>query len=1121
MRGGYKISIIGFSILAMLTVVSGMSVYFVMQHQGEISLGNSLEISLQNNVNLLDSQIEIGMRNGRMIATRPFIVINLTHLDANTAEHESRANLQKVASSFVANGFSGVLIKAANGERIAQAGRFAQHDEFRIYLNEQQTAFLLWDKQFVLHAHSVIYDERGQRIGSVEIETDLPALDYAFTKLLSIGKTSEFALCSPLSKESADMDCYLSRLTDRRIEKLPRVINNEALPMNYALQGKTGLILAKDYRHENVIAAYAPVNKTGLGAVLKIDQKELYAPVTEQFRIVALLLITLIISGGLMLRWMVTPLVRQLIDSRRKLLDSRQSLQREKQKYLALLRNASDSIHILDAQGNLIECSDSFCDALGYQREELLGKNVSLWDAQLSEKELEDALERQLAIHKRSLFETRHRRKNGEIFDVEVTGYPLQLDGRPVIFNSSRDITERKRMDEALRQSKQRLEQLLENMSSGVAVYKAIEDGKDFIFVSINRASERMDQTKREDLIGKTLMTVFPGAEKMGLLDAFRRVWKSGVPEHYPAAQYTDERIAVWRENYIYKLDTGEIVAIYDDVTSRMKLQEELKQERDFMNAIFQSAGTPILAIDREGEIIRFNHAAEEMTGYRFEEVQGQPYFWRNFFLPETQAEVADMFESAQSGDIPLRYETTLVARNGQERIIDWTNTLLLDKDGTMKYLLSIGVDNTERKQIESLIRIQSSALESSTNGIAIADASVSNLPLVYVNSAFEEITGYDASELLGKNCNFLQGEDKNQPELDEIRACLKEGRHGKATLRNYRKDGTLFWNRLHISPIRDDEGKLTHFLGIINDITERKRTDDYLKLVSSVFHHADEGILITDHETSILEVNPAFTRITGYNREEVVGMTPRILHSGRQDAAFYEAMWETILGTGHWSGEIWNKRKNGDIYPERLTLSAVKNDDGEIIRYVALFSDISDIKSHQRQLERMAHHDALTGLPNRVLLNDRIDMAIAQAQRSNQKIAVCFMDLDGFKPVNDKYGHETGDLLLIEVAQRLLAASRSTDTVARLGGDEFVLIFTNISDKSECLPLISRVTEVINQPFNISGHVIQISSSIGIAIYPDDDLDGDNLLRLADQAMYVSKQAGRNQFHFFETASS
>ena len=986
----YRIGLVGFLILMALTVVTGISVYVVMQHQAESILGKSLEASLKSSVDLFDNLITEGMDDAQMIATRPSVIDKLIQLNAIPGNIKSKIDLQRIAESFVSHGFSGVSFYDAQGAEVARTGRFLQQSALHIPINSQYSASLLWDGQFILHTLTDILDPKGRRIGTAMTEANLKLPAQSLADAISIGKTGEFALCGPSEEDPQDMDCFLNRDSGRKFQRVHRVVEDKALPMNYALDGKTGLIFAKDYRREKVVAAYAPLVKFGLGMVLKIDQTELYSPVTEKLKYIAALLLALIIFGGLLLHWIVTPLVRKLFNSRRE-----------------------------------------------------------------------------------------------------------------------------------LRLSKKRLEELLENMSSGVAVLQVIQDGTDFIFTNINRASERMDNLRREDLIGKRLTEVFPGSKKMGLIDAFRRVWQSGKAEHFPAAFYNDERISVWRENYIYKLDSGEIVAIYDDVTERKHAEEALQESQEKLHTIVDTALDAIVQMDSDGIITGWNIQAEKIFGWSGMEAIGQVLHETIIPLQYREAHIQGLKRFLVSGKgqvLNSWIEIQGLHRSGREFPIELAVVPFKLKG---KYEFHAFIRNiTERKQAELLIRMQSDALYSSTNGVAIADAADSELPLVYVNPAFEEITGYPASELLGRNCRFLQGQDRDQPGLAEIRSCLKEGRAGKAILRNYKKDGTLFWNRLSISPILDKEGKITQFLGIVNDITERKQTDDHLRLISGVFDHAEEGILITDQQGAILEANPACSRITGYSREEILGKNPRILHSGRQDQAFYDAMWREILENGHWSGEVWNRRKNGEIYPERLTLSAVKNEAGETSRYIALFSDISNLKNQQQQLERLAHHDALTGLPNRTLLNDRFEMALAQTKRSGGKLAACFMDLDGFKPVNDTFGHEAGDLLLVEVAQRMLAISRATDTVARLGGDEFVLIFPHISDEAECRQMLSRIMDSITQPFNINGHDIRISASIGVAFYPDDDADGDSLLRHADQAMYVAKQSGRNQFHFFDAAT-
>lgn len=291
------------------------------------------------------------------------------------------------------------------------------------------------------------------------------------------------------------------------------------------------------------------------------------------------------------------------------------------------------------------------------------------------------------------------------------------------------------------------------------------------------------------------------------------------------------------------------------------------------------------------------------------------------------------------------------------------------------------------------------------------------------------------------------------------------------------------------------------------------------LQLTSSVFENTLQGVVIADSDGNIIDVNPSFTTITGYERNEAIGKTPRILKSGRQGPEFYEAMWQVLRTAGHWRGEIWNRRKDGEIYPELLTISSVRDESGQTSHYVAVFSDISQIKSHQQQLETIAHFDALTGLPNRLLLADRMRQAIAQTQRVDHLLAVCYLDLDNFKPINDMLGHEAGDALLVEIARRLKNCVRGGDTVARLGGDEFVLLLTELMHIDECEVVLQRILTAITMPCTIAGQSVAVSASIGLTLYPLDDADPDTLLRHADQAMYKTKQEGRAGYHLFDAA--
>ncbi len=288
------------------------------------------------------------------------------------------------------------------------------------------------------------------------------------------------------------------------------------------------------------------------------------------------------------------------------------------------------------------------------------------------------------------------------------------------------------------------------------------------------------------------------------------------------------------------------------------------------------------------------------------------------------------------------------------------------------------------------------------------------------------------------------------------------------------------------------------------------------LRLAAGVFEHAQEGILITDARGIIIEANDSCCRLTAYSREELIGQTPRLLRSGKHDTAFYKALWDKLRENGLWHGEIWNRRKDGSLYAQQTSISSIRNQRGEVTNYVGLLSDITDVRLNQESLERLAYYDALTGLPNRLLLADRMHQAIAQCNRRATLLAVCYIDLDNFKPINDRWGHRAGDSLLVEVARRLMHCLRQGDTVSRLGGDEFVILIGELVSLNECEQTLQRVMDALSTPFQIDNEMATVSASIGVTIYPSDSRDPDTLLRHADQAMYAAKQAGRQRIHYF-----
>ena len=296
----------------------------------------------------------------------------------------------------------------------------------------------------------------------------------------------------------------------------------------------------------------------------------------------------------------------------------------------------------------------------------------------------------------------------------------------------------------------------------------------------------------------------------------------------------------------------------------------------------------------------------------------------------------------------------------------------------------------------------------------------------------------------------------------------------------------------------------------------ERSANEEQLKLAAQVFVEAHDGIVITQTDGTIIDVNPAFCKITGYERKDVLGKNPNILNSQKQSKEFYTNMWECLIAHGYWKGEVWNRKKNGEFYAEILTISSLKDSSGKTLHYMGLFADITQIKNQQRTLEQMAHYDALTLLPNRTLFIDRFNQAIAHADRSKSSLAICFIDLDDFKPINDNYGHNVGDKMLVEVAERIKSNLRDEDTVSRQGGDEFALLLSDINTFSDCEEILTRIHNSLAQPFVFDGICHNITASTGVTLYPNDYGEIDMLLRHADQAMYQVKLSGRHGYRLF-----
>lgn len=378
-------------------------------------------------------------------------------------------------------------------------------------------------------------------------------------------------------------------------------------------------------------------------------------------------------------------------------------------------------------------------------------------------------------------------------------------------------------------------------------------------------------------------------------------------------------------------------------------------------------------------------------------------------------------------------------------------------------------------------------------------------------NNGLSDITGFSYSELIGMN-----GLELIAPEhLDTVLEKIQSNYADSYEVVGVRKDGSKYPLAIKGKNIlyKGSDARVIELL----DITDRKKTEEQLKLAASVFTHAREGIMITDTAGAIIDVNDTFSQITGYSREEALGKNPSFLSSGRHSKEFYTDMWTSLEENMQWSGELWNRRKNGELFAELVTIGAVSDASGETQNYVALFSDITPMKHHQQQLEHIAHYDILTNLPNRMLLADRLHHEMSQCERRGKSLAVVYLDLDGFKIINDSYGHDVGDELLIKLSTLMNNSLRDGDTLARIGGDEFVAVLADIEEMSDAIIVLDRLLLAAMSPIIIGNHTLQVSTSIGVTLYPQDGADADQLMRHADQAMYIAKQTGKNRYHLFD----
>ena len=635
----------------------------------------------------------------------------------------------------------------------------------------------------------------------------------------------------------------------------------------------------------------------------------------------------------------------------------------------------------------------------------------------------------------------------------------------------------------------------------------------DFRILRCNQAYKRRAGLPIDKIIGQIYYDIFPKSE--GPIRFGSK--SSAVPETKESGLVTVGGTIYRSRVFPVKDKHGKrpyIIHSFVDITEQRASQDRLSASHDLLESIVENVPSHIYWKDKSLHYLGGNSKFAREIGIETpQRLMGLsdlelPEGVLNPCSEERERRVMD------SGTPEIGYEVNHVAADGRAVWLRCSTIPLFSAEHDVFGVLNLYDDITERRENLERLKLFRTLMDHSHDAIEVIDPVTTRF--YDVNNAECQTLGYTREEMLTMSVSDI--DPSFTPEMfKSLHVKLSETGSARFEGVHRRKDGSTFPVEISAQIVELDK---PYAVNIVRDITERKLAEEQTRLTARVFTHAREGIMITAADGAIVDVNESFTRITGYERNDVLGQNPRLLSSGLQGPAFYKELWKELIEQGYWFGEIWNRRKNGEVYAEMLTISAIRDDQGEIRNFISLFSDITATKKYEQQLEHVAHYDALTNLPNRVLLADRLHQGMVHVQRHGQSLAVVYLDLDGFKAVNDQYGHNVGDQLLMAVARNMKATLREEDTLARIGGDEFIIILLDLADVNSSVGSLERLLAAAAQPVHVGEYELKVSASLGITFYPQpssDDVDADQLIRQADQAMYMAKQAGKNRYHIFD----
>jgi len=777
-----------------------------------------------------------------------------------------------------------------------------------------------------------------------------------------------------------------------------------------------------------------------------------------------------------------------------------------------------DALLISDEKGVITMANQQVERLLGYSIEELIGKAIDelvpnrfrgRHPTQRSEFSGNPSARRMgngLAV--------KALRKDGSECDVEVSLSRIETDEGLFFASAMRDITERNRSEEQLRIAAVAFES-----HQGVVVTST-----DDVILRVNSAFTKLTGYSAEESVGQKLEFLRSGRHDEHF---WAEIWETVVRD----GSWEGE---VWNRNksgdvHPYWLTMAAVknrnnvishyIETYTDISEKKQALAALQASEAWFRGIFEYANVGIASTDKWGKITSFNESFRAMLGFDAEALEHMNV--ADFTHPDDRNIEHHYIEEIHSRrrdnyQLLKRYMT----RDARMLRVDLSVTAIRDAQGSVTNYVGVTRDITERLEAESNLMASENRLrtiiEHEPDCIKIVDAqgrliqiNPAGLAMIEADS-FEQVAGLKVLDVVAP---------EYQAAFADLHRRVIAGESVRLKFKVLGLKGGYRWMDTHAVPMQD-HGKPAQ-LAVTRDITASQKAEADLRIAAAAFE-SQHGMVVTDAHSVILRVNRAFTEITGYSAEDAIGQTPGLLKSGRHDAEFYRSMWESIHRTGKWEGEIWDRRKNGDVYPKWLTISSVKNDDGAVTHYIGAHLDVSDRKKAEEKISVLAFFDQLTGLPNRTLLLDRLKQAMTASGRGGTYGALLFIDLDHFKTLNDTLGHDMGDLLLQQVAQRLTFCVREGDTVARLGGDEFVVILTNLSTSkgdaaSDIETVAEKILTALNDGYQLGAFLHRNTASIGATLFRGQTTTVDDLLKQADLAMYRAKEVGRNALRFFD----